>query len=83
MGQKKFEYVILKIEEGICTISLNRPKRLNALNYPLLMEIIDILEKNFKNNVVLTHKVLNAAKQCKNLERFLFASSYLVYSPDL
>lgn len=52
MGQKEFENVNLKIEEGICAISLNRTKRLNALNYPLMMEIIDILETNFKNKSI-------------------------------
>jgi len=52
MGQQEFDNVIFKIEEGIGTIILNRPKRLNALNYPLLMEIIDILETNFKNKSI-------------------------------
>lgn len=52
MGQKQFNNIIFKNEEGICTISLNRPKRLNALNYPLLMEMIDILETNFKNKSI-------------------------------
>ncbi len=52
MGQQEFKKVIFKIEEGIGTITLNRPKRLNALNYPLMMEIIDILETNFKNKSI-------------------------------
>ena len=52
MGQQEFDNVIFKIEEGIGTITLNRPKRLNALNYPLMMEIIDILEANFKNKSI-------------------------------
>ncbi len=52
MGQKEFENIIFKIEEGIGTITLNRPKRLNALNFPLLMEIIEILESNFKNKSI-------------------------------
>ena len=52
MGQEEFENVIFKIEEGIGTITLNRPKRLNALNYPLLMEIIEILDTNFKNKSI-------------------------------
>jgi enoyl-CoA hydratase/carnithine racemase len=52
MGQKELKNVIFKIEEGICSIVLNRPKRLNALNYPLLMEIIDILEKHFKDKSI-------------------------------
>ncbi len=55
MGQQEFDNVIFKIEEGIGTVTLNRPKRLNALNYPLLMEIIDILETNFKNNYQISN----------------------------
>ncbi len=50
--QKDFEHIIFKIEDNIGVITLNRPKRLNALNYPLLMEIIDILELNSKNKII-------------------------------
>ncbi|MBA7586304.1 hypothetical protein ES708_28301 [subsurface metagenome] len=52
MDQKDFKHVIFKIEDNIGVITLNRPKRLNALNYPLLMEIIDILELNSKNKII-------------------------------
>jgi nucleoside-diphosphate-sugar epimerase len=40
-------------------------------------------EDNFENNIVLSHKVTDAAKKCKNLKKFIFASSYLNYSPGL
>lgn len=40
-------------------------------------------ENNFSNNVIVTHKVINAAKECENLQRFVFASSYLIYSQSL
>lgn len=40
-------------------------------------------EENFKNNVILSHKVIDAAKKCENLKKFIFASSYLIYSPNL
>jgi 2-(1,2-epoxy-1,2-dihydrophenyl)acetyl-CoA isomerase len=52
MIQKDFKHIIFKIEDNIGVITLNRPKRLNALNYPLLMEIIDILELNSKNKII-------------------------------
>jgi enoyl-CoA hydratase/carnithine racemase len=52
MVQKDFEYIIFNIEDNVGVITLNRPKRLNALNYPLLMEIIDILELNSKNKII-------------------------------
>lgn len=40
-------------------------------------------ESNFSNNVIATHNVINAARACVNLKRFIFASSYLVYSSSL
>ena len=39
--------------------------------------------ENFKNNVILSHKVIDCAKKCENLKKFIFASSYLIYSPNL
>lgn len=41
----------------------------------------DFWQFNFTNNVVLSHKVIDAAKFCKNLKKFIFASSYLIYDP--
>lgn len=39
-----FTNILFNIEEGIGTIILNRPNRLNALNYPLIGEVIEALE---------------------------------------
>ncbi|MHA1459892.1 MAG: enoyl-CoA hydratase/isomerase family protein [Promethearchaeota archaeon] len=50
--QKDYEKIIFKIESSIGKITLNRPKRLNALNYPLLMEVIDVLKANSKNRLI-------------------------------
>ncbi|MFX1552420.1 MAG: enoyl-CoA hydratase/isomerase family protein [Promethearchaeota archaeon] len=36
----------------MCTITLNRPDKLNALQYPLLLEIIDILEAIKKDKTI-------------------------------
>lgn len=53
------EYKTLKIEEredGISIITLNRPKRLNAINFVLIEEFLDYLdylEKNFDIHVVI------------------------------
>jgi 2-(1,2-epoxy-1,2-dihydrophenyl)acetyl-CoA isomerase len=52
MEQQEFDNVIFRIEKGIGNITLNRPKRLNAINYPLMMDIIEILETNFKNKSI-------------------------------
>jgi len=40
-------------------------------------------ELNYLNNIILSHKVINVAKECKNFKKFLFASSYLIYDPTL
>jgi len=54
-----------------------------AATFERTKETLSFWERNFKNNVILTHNVLNAAKKCSSLKSFLFASSYLVYSPNL
>jgi len=54
-----------------------------AATFERTTEEIDFWETNFLNNIFLSHKVIDAAKECKNLEKFIFASSYLVYSPSL
>jgi len=50
--EKNFKYILHKIEEGIVTITLNRPERLNALQYPLLMEIVNVLESVKKEKTI-------------------------------
>lgn len=50
--EKNFQNILYKIEKGICTITLNRPEKLNALQYPLLMEIIDVLESVKKDKSI-------------------------------
>jgi len=52
MIQKNFKHIFFKIEKNVGRITLNRPKRLNALNYPLLLEIITVLETNSKNKLI-------------------------------
>lgn len=42
-------------------------------------EEIGFWDLNFQNEVILNHGVFNAAKECKNLKKFIFASSYLIY----
>ena len=41
-----------KNENGIGNIILNRPAKLNALQYPLLMEIVNVLESFKKDKTV-------------------------------
>lgn len=60
MLTKKYEHLLLKINKNILTISINRPKVLNALNQALLKELksvlMQIIESDFKDlrGVILT-----------------------------
>ncbi|MFX1523455.1 MAG: enoyl-CoA hydratase/isomerase family protein [Promethearchaeota archaeon] len=47
---RKYEDIIAKSEAGICTITLNRPERLNAIQYPTILEILDVFESIMKDN---------------------------------
>jgi len=40
-------------------------------------------EKNWRNNMVLSHKIADVVKNMRECQVFVFASSYLVYSPEL
>ncbi|MHC1635232.1 MAG: enoyl-CoA hydratase/isomerase family protein [Candidatus Methanospirareceae archaeon] len=42
-GEKKYENIIYEKKEAVATITLNRPKALNALNTPLMTELQDAL----------------------------------------
>ncbi|MFX1339193.1 MAG: enoyl-CoA hydratase/isomerase family protein [Promethearchaeota archaeon] len=44
------------------TITLNRPNSLNALQYPLIMEIVDVLEQNMKNKALRVLAIEGAGK---------------------
>ena len=53
-----------------------------AATFERTEETPDFWNDNFMNNIVLSHIVLEAAKQSPNLKKFIFTSSYLVYSPE-
>lgn len=48
-GMKDFENVLLEAEDGVATLTINRPKSLNALNSATLTDIGDALDV-VKNN---------------------------------
>lgn len=50
-----------------------------AATFERTEESSNFWEFNFVNNVVLSHKVIDAARYCKNIKKFIFASSYLIY----
>jgi len=70
-------------------LSLLNPSEFISFDPEIIFHLAAIFEKteedptfwelNFTNNVVLSHKVIDAARCCKKLKKFIFASSYLVY----
>ncbi|MDA8090436.1 MAG: NAD(P)-dependent oxidoreductase [Nitrospiraceae bacterium] len=46
-------------------------------------ETPDFWPVNWHDNILLSHRLVELASKLPNLESFIFASSYLVYSPDL
>jgi len=53
-----------------------------AATFERTTETPEFSDDNFKNNIQLSHLVIKATGESKNLKKFIFASSYLVYSPD-
>ena len=57
MNDTNHESLILKsLEDGILTLTINRPKQLNALNSRVISELsreIDSAEKNFNVKVII------------------------------
>jgi len=52
MKKNEYNYILTDFNEGIKKIVLNRPKKLNALKYPLIMEIVDVLERSMKDRKI-------------------------------
>lgn len=46
-------------------------------------EDLDFWQLNYQNEMLVNHLVFDAARYCKNLKKFVFASSYLIYDPRL
>jgi 2-(1,2-epoxy-1,2-dihydrophenyl)acetyl-CoA isomerase len=63
ISEKEYKYIIYSLESGICTITLNRADQLNALKYPLLMEIVDVLE-SIRNDAAIRVIVFKGAGRC-------------------
>ncbi len=45
MDSMKYKYIIYEKEDGIVTVTLNRPKSLNALTYPMCIELLHAIEE--------------------------------------
>lgn len=54
-----------------------------AATFERIEESFEFWDDNFNDNILVSHKIIDAAMKCKNLKKFIFPSSYLVYSPNL
>ncbi len=54
-----------------------------AAEFERSTESPEFWEKNWRNNMVLSHRIADVVKNMDECEVFVFASSYLVYSPEL
>ena len=52
--------MVYGVDDGLCTITLNRPERLNALSFPLIADLVDAIESAARDDTVRA-VLLNAA----------------------
>ncbi len=50
MPEKDYSYILFNVENGVGTITLNRPEQLNALKFKMLMEIDDAITSSMERN---------------------------------
>lgn len=54
-----------------------------AATFERSTETVGFWGENFQHNVLLSHHLMTLGKYCPSLRRVVFASSYLIYQPDL
>jgi len=54
-----------------------------AATFERAQESYTFVEENFRHNISLSHHMLELSKKLPMLKRFIFASSYLIYDPEL
>ncbi|MEC3861842.1 enoyl-CoA hydratase [Mesobacterium sp. TK19101] len=78
-----YETIIVEVEDSVCTIKLNRPEALNALNSHLLGELCDALQAADQNDkvrcIVLTGsaKAFAAGADIKEMSEKSFVDMFL------
>ena len=58
-----YDFILVNFSEGVMQITLNRPNKLNALNYAMIMEIVDVLERAIKNKQIRV-LTIKGSEQC-------------------
>lgn len=53
-----------------------------AASFERVEETPEFWDINFRDNIIASHKIIDATRKLNSLEKFIFASSYLVYSPS-
>lgn len=54
-----------------------------AATFERSVETYDFWEENFHHNIEMSHHLMSCLKDSKTLKKALFASSYLIYDPEL
>ena len=57
-----YQNIIFAVEDGIATITINRPKALNALNQATVSELKDVVEKIAADKAIKV--VINHRRRC-------------------
>jgi enoyl-CoA hydratase/carnithine racemase len=58
----RYETIALEIEDGIATLTLNRPEKLNAFNHPMAAEIMDAFDRTDADDAVRAVIVTGAGR---------------------
>ena len=54
-----------------------------AATFERSTESYEFWDENFHNNILLSHHLMTLLKDLQSLKKVIFASSYLIYNPDL
>ena len=54
-----------------------------AATFERSVETYDFWTENYHNNLRLSHHLMHSLKESQSLKKVIFASSYLIYNPDL
>jgi enoyl-CoA hydratase/carnithine racemase len=58
----KYEHILYEIEDGVATVTLNRPEVLNAQNLQMTMELIDVFDQTDRDDAVRAVIVTGAGR---------------------